>query len=390
MKLALLIERMDPARGGREASTAQIATELARRAHEVTVLCQLGSLRSDGIDVIELGRAGRSHSARLSRFLASARAATQAEPFDIVHAMLPADFADVYQPRGGTAPARAETARLRRGPLGRLLHRIGDCFNRRRRLQACNERHVAASRDVWIAPNSPMVTREFERFYDRRDRVRVIFNGVAVPPRDAAAEARWRQHLRTHWAIPADELILLCPAANYRLKGVAEAITALARWREARPDAPPLHMVFLGDRREDPFRRLADRMGVSRWVHFAEPAEDIWPCYAAADGALLLSWYDACSRVILEAVGCSLPAITTARNGAADLLADGAGWVIDAPDDAEGLLAALDEFVDPVRRGRAASACGDRAGEITIDRHVTQLEELYRDILAERDKEPAS
>jgi glycosyltransferase involved in cell wall biosynthesis len=89
-------------------------------------------------------------------------------------------------------------------------------------------------------------------------------------------------------------------------------------------------------------------------------------------------------------VGWSLPAITTARNGAADLLADGAGWVIDAPDDAKGLMAALDGFVDPARRARAASACGDRAGDITIDRHVTQLEELYRDILAQRDKEPAS
>ena len=38
MKIALVIERMDPQRGGREVSTAQVAVALSRRGHEVTVL----------------------------------------------------------------------------------------------------------------------------------------------------------------------------------------------------------------------------------------------------------------------------------------------------------------------------------------------------------------
>jgi UDP-glucose:(heptosyl)LPS alpha-1,3-glucosyltransferase len=390
VNIALLIERMDPARGGREASTAQVASELARRGHAVTVLCQTGGWQSEDVRVTALGWRGGARRARLRNFLADAKSTCAAESFDIAHAMLPAEFADVYQPRGGSVPAQAETARLRRGPLGRWLHRMGNGLNAHRRLLARSEQRLAANPQVWIAPNSRMVAGEFEQYYGRRRNMRVIFNGVAVPPRGSQPVASWRQERRRAWAIADDAVVLLCPAANYRLKGVAEAITGLARWQRSCPDGPAMHMVFLGDRRDEPFRRLAGRLGLGERVHFAPPAEDIWPCYAGADGVVLLSWYDACSRVVLEAVGLSLPAITTARNGAAELLADGGGWVIDTPADDAGLLAALDEMADPAERARVAQVCSRRAESISIDRHVAQLEELYRDILASRGKEPAS
>jgi len=57
MKIALIIERMEPSRGGRETSTAQIAQRLAELGHSVTVLCQQGSWPSDspGVEVVSLG-----------------------------------------------------------------------------------------------------------------------------------------------------------------------------------------------------------------------------------------------------------------------------------------------------------------------------------------------
>ena len=54
MKIALVIERMDDFRGGRETSTGQIATILAERGHEVDILCESGSWRSEGVDVVEV------------------------------------------------------------------------------------------------------------------------------------------------------------------------------------------------------------------------------------------------------------------------------------------------------------------------------------------------
>ena len=71
MKIALVIEQLDTARGGREVSTAQIASGLARRGHEVTVLCQQAHWQCEGVRVQKLGTRGLLRTQRLRNFAAS-------------------------------------------------------------------------------------------------------------------------------------------------------------------------------------------------------------------------------------------------------------------------------------------------------------------------------
>ena len=106
MRIALIIERMDPARGGRETSTAQIASALVKKGHAVTILCQFAAWESDGVEVRTLGRLGLSRTHRLLSFVDDVKSVLGSESFDVSHAMLPVPGIDVYQPRGGTVPGQ--------------------------------------------------------------------------------------------------------------------------------------------------------------------------------------------------------------------------------------------------------------------------------------------
>ena len=107
---------------------------------------------------------------------------------------------------------------------------------------------------------------------------------------------------------------------------------------------------------------------------------DIFRYYSAADVVLLLSWQDACSRVILEAVRWGVPSITTRYNGAAEVLAEGAGIVVESPDDSAGVAAALATMCDPASRAHMRRACLAKADYLSIRRHVDELEALYREL----------
>ncbi len=379
MKIALVIERMDVRRGGRETSTAQMAAELARRGHEVTVLCQSGGWSGRGVKVLPLKTGGLSRAARLKSFIAAAQEALRTGGYDVVHAMLPLPGANVYQPRGGTIPAQLAASLRRRTILGRPLVHLARPFNRCRRLLGRLERQIAADAGVLCLAVSQMVAEEFARYYGRTDGVQVIYNAVQVPEAPAERVRQWRQELRAHLGAGEGDVVFLTVATNFALKGVAETIENFTRWYHGRGRRAG-RLVIVGRELVEGYHRHAALRDVGPAVFFVPPTEDIFPWYAAADVCLLLSWYDPCSRVVLEATRWGVPSITTAFNGAAEVLRGGAGLVVPSPRSRSAIVAAMEALADPARRGVFAAACRQAAGGLSMSRHVDELLRAYAQI----------
>jgi UDP-glucose:(heptosyl)LPS alpha-1,3-glucosyltransferase len=377
MKIALVIERMDVRRGGRETSTAQIASGLARRGHNVTVLCQSGGWSGQAVKVLPLGTRGLGRAARLRHFIAAAQDAVRSGGYDVVHAMLPLPGANVYQPRGGTIPAQFDASLRRRSILGRPLVHLARPFNRCRRLLGCLERQMASDPNVLCLAVSQMVAQEFARYYGRTDGVQVITNGVDVPDPTADQVQQWRQELRAHLGASEGDAVFLTVATNFALKGVAEAIESFARWVHGRGRRAGARLVIVGRELVEGYHRHATLRDVGPMVFFVPPTTDIFPWYAAADACLLLSWYDPCSRVVLEATRWGIPSITTAFNGAAEVLRGGAGLVVPSPRSRSAIVAAMEELADPVRRMPFTAACRQVADGLSMSRHVEELLEAY-------------
>ena len=375
---------MDVTLGGRETSTAQIAKALARRGHEVTVLCQAGTFSAQGVEVRALGRRGMFRVTRLKNFIADVQAEVADRKYDVVHAMLPVPGADVYQPRGGTVPARRAATARRQPWLGATLAALAEALSPRRKLTAALERAVMDDADTLCLAVSYMVSQEIEQYYGRTHRVRVIYNAVDAPDPAGPQRERWRSLRRGELEVDDDTVVFLTVAVNFELKGVAEAIAAFAGWRHGGEGLPDARLVVVGRDMPERYEQLAGMRSVGMEVVFKPPTRDIFQWYSAADACVLLSWYDPCSRVVLEATRWGVPSITTVHNGAAEVVSGAGGIIVGSPRDARAIAAAMTELADRDRRRAREDACRQVADRLGMDRHVDELLEAYADIIRRR------
>ena len=382
MKIALVIERMDVSRGGRETSTSQVASALAAAGHEVVILCQRGEVDSKGVEVRQSGTIGWSRTARARNFIQAVRETIHRERFDIVHSMLPLPGADVYQLRGGTVPGQARAGLRRRTPPGRLLAKWTQRCNRHRALMSQMESGVMADPKTHLLAVSEMVAAEVREFYGRSQNLHVVYNAVDIPQADAELQADWRQKLRFSLGLGSGDVLLVVVANNFELKGVAQTIEALSGLHRLQPNLP-IRLAIVGRHpaEAEGYVRLAGLRSVGPLVHVVPPTREIFRWYSAADICVLLSWYDPCSRVVLEATRWGLPSITTAFNGAAEVLAGG-GIVVSSPAATKEVVAAMNAMVDPAVRQAMSRQCLQIAPKLTMQRHVDELLKLYKEILS--------
>jgi len=379
MKIALVIERMETGRGGRETSTAQMATGLARRGHEVTVICQRGTWSEHGVSAKPLGSRGCLRVQRLKNFVIDVQAAMAGGGYDVVHTTLPVPGADVYQPRGGTIPGQIDSGCRRFGWMGVLRRWFAEPVNHRRRCMLALERRLMSDPNAFCLPGSEMVAQEVRKYYPQKERLRVVFNGVQVPDCPDSQRADWRSQMRRQLDVGPDDPVFLTVASNFPLKGVRESISAFAQWRRRSRGQVNARLVVVGRRDVGRYRRRAAGRGVGGEVVFVPPTDEIFHWYAAADAAVLLSWYDPCSRVVLEATRWGIPSIATTYDGAAEAV-DGGGIVVTSPKDTAAIVAAMDELADAGRRSRRAEICRRLGDSLSMARHVDELLDVYSQV----------
>jgi UDP-glucose:(heptosyl)LPS alpha-1,3-glucosyltransferase len=211
----------------------------------------------------------------------------------------------------------------------------------------------------------------------------VIFNGVDPDPadRDRREEDRWE--LRRRYRLADDELLLLTVAHNFKLKGVSRLIEAVARLKAERPRLK-FRALTVGRDDPGPYAEWADQLGVSDRIIFAGDVNRIETFYHAADVLVHPTYYDPCSRVVLEALAAGLPVVTTRYNGAAERVADGRqGFVIDDPGDVAALADRIGRLADDNLRRQCSEEAAAVVESLTMERHARQVVDLYRQVFAE-------
>lgn len=211
--------------------------------------------------------------------------------------------------------------------------------------------------DAWIA-GSRDVADDFARVTGiARERIATVHNPVVSP---VLAE-RAAEPLDHPWLAPGEPPVVLGVGRLVKQKDFPTLVTAFARLRAERP----LRLVILGEAQAEARReRLleqAARLGVGDDVALPGLVQNPYAYMARAGVFVLSSAWEGLSGVLVEAMACGCPVVSTdCPGGSAEILEDGRYGPLVPVGDPEALAGAIRSVLDAPRdserlRGRAAA-----------------------------------
>lgn len=185
---------------------------------------------------------------------------------------------------------------------------------------------------------SPRVSAELQKHYGVPEPdIEVLPNGFQ--PLEFSPEVRleWRDATRADLGVAESEQIVVFVANEYERKGFLPLVRAMASLRDG-----SLRLVAVG--RLDPAYHAAEirRLGMTGRVLFVGPTGEVARYYAAGDVFALPTYYEAWGLVIVEALACGLPVLTSRLAGASVAVREGVtGELLDDPRDSAEIAAKL-------------------------------------------------
>ena len=311
---------------------------------------------------------------RISRergFAVAARACWEREKFDIVQSHERIAGCDIFRAGDGVHRVWLQQRARVISPFQRMLTRFSGYH---RYVMAAEEEMFRSPALKKIICNSLMVKNDIMRcFQVPEEKFAVIYNAIDSQ-RFTPASAEQRQQSREKLQLPAEARVLIYVGSGFERKGLKASISALAT-----TDA---HLLVVGqDKQQSQYASLARSLGCENRVHFLGVQNNVIPFYHAADGLILPTLYDPFPNVILEAMACGLPVITSFTCGGAEFIVDGQqGFVCDALD-----IASLSAAAAAIPLRTLDSRMGDAARERILpyspQQLAGQLHALYQQVL---------
>jgi len=382
-KIAIIIERANTALGGAERSVFELAGALSAQGLEVDILAAKGQTGAKNIHILCPQRLGKRTC--YFTFAKALKKHLQENHYDIIHSTLPFDFADVYQPRGGSfAESVLRNAASYQNRLLVSYKRITAFANVRRTML------LRAEKKLCSVPNGPTiialsqyVAEQFKQHYGAdMQRIVVIPNGININKRiDTAKADKLRTQILAQLQLKeADSpVFFLFVANNFRLKGLAVLIKAMQIAADTHLARPP-YLVVAGRGKSRKYGRMAKKLNVHKRIIFLGPVRHIQNVLSITDVAVLPTFYDPCSRYVLEALAANKPVITTAFNGASEQFVNNRhGKIIDTPENIPALAEAISYFTDTnnIQKASEAIVADNLKEKISISRVAKQLISVY-------------
>lgn len=246
---------------------------------------------------------------------------------------------------------------------------------------------IARRADMVVA-TSDYVASQFSGLPLRRP-VRVIYDPVDLERFDSAAADG--AAVRRELGVSEDVTVLSVVGQLAPLKGQDDAIRALASLVASGADAvlllagsvkfagsgTRLDNVGFGQR----LHTLVNELGVADRVYFLGERSDVPSILAATDIMLMPFWYDAFGRVAVEAMAMGVPVVASEVGGPAEIVRADVDGILLPPRAPEVWSRTLERLVpDGALRRRMGRSARLRARDFSVDAHIAQILDLYREL----------
>ncbi len=380
MNLAFAYENVFPERGGAETYLADLMRRLSRDQHEVHLYAvdYDADALPEAIVFHPIARTSGPRFLKPWRFAKACEQAIRLERHDVVVGLIKTWHQDVLIPQGGLHVASAQfnlrkyASRWMRG-LAWLLQRASLSYWSFRWLE---HKQYWRQPKPWVVVPSNLVKGHLFQHYDMdAEKVRVIPNAIDPDRFTAYDRPMLRAQLRDALGIQPNEVVGLFCGHNYRLKGLGPLLQA---WMQLES---PAHLLVCGGQNLHAYQRLIQQKGLADRIHFLGFVADVRQPFFAADFLVHPTFYDPCALVTLEALACGLPVITSAANGAAELLPPAlARHVISDPHDTNCLVQHIQHFCQDAYRQTLARSARQAALAWTFEAHYQALLTVFAEI----------
>ncbi len=232
----------------------------------------------------------------------------------------------------------------------------------------------------YVVANSQQVRDGIVRHYPAvADKIEVIYNGAdlkrfSLPDGDSVRVAIHRDI-----GLDPARRTAVFAGHNFRLKGLPQAMAALALANQSHPKAG-WQLIVIGGGRPARMQRLAQSLDLADAVRFVGNTATPDQYYAASDVLLFPSFYDPCANVTFEALASGIPVITTRRNGASEVISDAVeGWTVDRPDCIESMAEHLNALEDAGRLSDMKTAARALAEKHAITDKLADIEAVLKE-----------
>lgn len=233
-----------------------------------------------------------------------------------------------------------------------------------------------------IITQSELDSRLLSEYYGvPEDRIRRIPNAVDRQ-QFFPVEQTAREELRSLHGIERTRTVLVFAGMDFRRKGLATAIQSLAQLKDQ-----SAILLVAGDGPLQTYQKLARRLGLANRVRFLGRVSRMADLYRVGDLFLLPTIYEPFPNVILEAMACGLPVISSATAGGTEAIRERVnGYLLNNPFDAEELAGLIDTHLALGALEKEAFSRSSIEGirEFTWERNVGQTLALFNEVLSEK------
>jgi UDP-glucose:(heptosyl)LPS alpha-1,3-glucosyltransferase len=185
---------------------------------------------------------------------------------------------------------------------------------------------------------SPAVRDDLSRFYGvPASDVDILPNGFHPEEFHPGVRVRHRLEQRRRFGIPLGAWVVLFVANEWERKGLVPLLDAVAKMKD-----PSIHLVAAGRLPAGRIMHRAASLGIQERVHLVGQTGHVNECFGMADAFALPTIYEAWGMVIIEALACGLPVLTSQTAGAAEAVQAGVnGYLLSHPEQVEAIAEGL-------------------------------------------------
>jgi glycosyltransferase involved in cell wall biosynthesis len=377
LKICLVNSYYYPWIGGAETYARNLAENLVKRGHEVTVYCserpiESGESSINGVRVVRMRTPAAFYGTPLALFPSK----IIADKYDVIHSNFPSPY---------LAAASACLARLKSTPATLTWH--NDLPPVTSSVAFIVKLHDLISGSYLstykkIIATTKIYSRNSETLRRYQNKVVVIQNGVDTKRFNPKVNGT---PIREKFGLGGSKVMLFVGVFTrwHAYKGLDVLLEA---FKIARQDINSTKLLIVGGGEMiEHYKSIARDLRLSNDVVFAGRVEDdeLPPYYAACDFAILPSRdsSEGFGLVLLEAMACGKPVIGSRVGGIPEIISDGENGFLVRPNNAKELATAISSMLDEDTRRRLASNARKFAESRDWEIVAIKVENLYLSIL---------